>query len=172
MNSSPGNNTVIGEFSIEDAEEWRLHDPVVDHDLRYFENQTGGARLPRRDDLKPGDLTSVLPEIALVEPVYDAAGGFVDAMGLLEGTKLDSFYGPMTGKLISEYPNKLVSARILQACKHCVEIAKPVVVSSDILSDQQNYLAITVLYVPMSENGTTIDRIFIHNQVKSKHSDR
>lgn len=165
------NHPIFTGFSIEDAEEWRRSDSVVDQDLKYFEECTGGMRLPRRADLRPRDLKSILPEIALVEPIYDAAGSMVDVRGLLEGTKLDSFYGPMTGMLISAYPNKLVSDRILQACRHCVELARPIVVSSDALSDQKNHLAITVLYVPMSEDGKLIDRIFIHNQVKSKHHD-
>lgn len=163
---------VFTDFSIEDAEEWRLHDPVVDRDLKYFEGCTGGTRMPRRADVKPGDLKSALPEIAMVEPIYDAAGVVVDVKGLLEGTRLDSLYGPMTGILISEYSNKVVGDRIIQACKYCVEVAKPIVVIADALSEQKDFLAITVLYVPMSEDGALIDRIFIHNQVKSKHSGR
>lgn len=171
MNMQPRKRPTYTDFSIEDADVWRFTDPVVDSDLRYFEEKTGGKRLPCRGDLKPEELKSILPEIALFEPIYDEDGSFIDVRGLLEGTKLDSFYGSITGKLMSDYPNKLVSDRILQACRHCVDIAKPIVVSADALSDQKNFLKITVLYVPMSENGTTIDRIFIHNQVKSKHRD-
>ena len=171
MNLQPHTKPTYTDFSIEDAEVWRLTDPVVDKDLRYFEGKTGGSRLPRRGDLKPEELKPILPEVALVEPLYDEGGVFTDVRGLLEGTKLDSFYGSITGKLMSEYPNKLVSDRILQACQRCVEIAKPIVVTADALSDQKNFLAITVLYIPMSENGTLIDRIFIHNQVMSKHRD-
>lgn len=171
MSMAPYSGPTYTDFSIEDAEVWRLTDPVVDSDLRYFEDKTGGTRLPRRADLKPEELKPLLPEIALVEPIYGDSGELVDVMGLLEGTKLNSFYGSITGKLFSEYPNKLVSDRILQAVRHCVEIAKPIVVSADALSDQKNFLAITVLYIPMSDNGTLIDRIFIHNQVKSKHRD-
>ena len=161
----------IGGFEIEDAEQWRLHDPVVDMDLRYFEALTNGTRMPRRTDLNPEDIKPILPEVALLEPIYDAAGSFVDAKGLLEGTKLDSFYGSITGTLISQYPIPLVSDRILQACRYCIEIAKPIVVSADALSDQKNHLTITVLYVPMSSDGVLIDRIFLHNQVKSKFAE-
>jgi len=171
MSLSPQVKPTYTGFSIEDAEEWRLHDPVVDQDLRYFEEKTNGGRLPRRGDLKPEELKAILPEIALVQPFYDAAGVMVDVKGVLAGTKLDSFYGSLTDRLISQYPIKPVGDRILQACKHCVDSAKPIVVTADALSEQHDFLAITVLYVPMSEDGSVIDRIFIHNQVKSKHRD-
>ncbi len=171
MSLTSNSKPIFEGFRLEDAEQWRLHDPVVDKDLRYFEAQTGGTRMPRRGDLSPEDLTSILPEVALLEPIYDAAGSFVDAKGLLEGTKLDNFYGSLTGKLISEYRIRVVSDRILQACRRCIEIAKPIVVSADALSEQKNHLAITVLYVPMSDNGVLVDRIFLHNQVKSKFAE-
>lgn len=171
MSIAPNNDPVIGEFSIEDAEQWRLHDKMVDYDLRYFEEKTGGGRLARRADLKPEELTAILPEIAIFQPIYDATGRVVDVKALLEGTKLDSFYGSITNKLISDYPYKAVGDRILLACKRCVEVAKPIVVVSDTLSAQKDFLAITVLYIPMSEDGTVIDRIFIHNQIKSRHRD-
>ncbi len=156
------------DFRIEDAELWRLHDPVVDQDLKYFEARTGGTRMPRRDDISPEEMKAILPEVALLEPIYDETGLVVDAKGLLEGTKLDNFYGSLTGTLISDYPVPIVSDRILVACRRCIEIAKPIVVVADALSEQKNYLTITVLYVPMSNDGVRVDRIFLHNQVKSK----
>ncbi len=162
-----GKITMTG-FTIEDAEHWRLHDPVVDKNLRYFEAQTGGKRLPRRKDLNPEDITQILPEVALFEPVYDEAGSLVDVKIQLLGTKLDNFYGSVTGTHISDFPSPLVSERVLQACKHCISVSKPVVVSADALSDKKNHLAITALYVPMSDDGVLIDRIFLHNQIRSK----
>jgi len=168
MNQEPRGDIEIGGFSIEDAEQWRLHDPAVDKDLRHFETLTGGTRMPRRADLNPEDIKPILPEVALLEPIYDAAGSFVDAKGVLAGTTLDNFYGSITGTFISQYPVPLVSDRILRACKHCIEVCKPIVVSADALSDQKNHLMITVLYIPMSNDGVLVDRIFLHNQVKSK----
>ena len=169
MNLPSGKEPVIAGFEIEDAESWRLHDSVVDQDLRYFEAQTGGARFPRRTDLNPVDIKSILPEVALLDPVYDANGFVVDVKISLLGSKLDNFYGSMTGKLLSQFPVQAICMRIMEACKHCIESKKPIVVSADTLSDRKNYLAVTVLYVPMSDDGVVIDRIFIHNQVKSRH---
>ncbi len=168
MNLTSDNKPVFEGFKIEDTEQWRLHDPVVDADIKYFEMKTGGDRMPQRSDLDPLDFKAALSEVGLLEPVYDAAGSLVDARVILLGSKLDSLYGSMTGQLISALPNQMIFVRILQACRHCVAIKKPVVVTADALSENKNYLTITVLYVPMSSDGVSVDRIFLHNQVKSR----
>ena len=74
----------------------------------------------------------------------------------------------MTGRRVSELQNRPVSIRILEASRQCVELGKPLVVTAESLSSQKNHLSVTVLYVPMSTDGITVDRLFLHNQIKSK----
>ncbi len=165
------NDPVFENFRIEDAEQWRAHDPIVEKDLCYFEVKTGGKRMPRRADLNPVDMKPSLSEVALLELIYDDGGAFVDAKVSLVGGRLESFYGAVTGKLVSEYDAKEVCERVFQACKHCTEFKKPIMVMADALSNFKRYLTIAALYLPMSSDGITVDRIFLHAQVKSKYSD-
>lgn len=168
MNLAHNANPSLEGFRIEDAENARLHNDKVDLFLNYFHDKTDGARLPRRDDLKPMELKEHLPQIGLFEPIYNADGQLVDAEIVLLGSRLDEFYGHMTGKRVNEFPRGEVSVRILQACRQCANLKKPIVVRADSLSEDKNFLSITVLYIPMSSDGNTVDRIFLHNEVASK----
>ena len=156
-------------FRIEDAEETRQHNPTVDKILKYFEQKTGGARLAKRRDLNPTDLKEDLPEIGLFEPIYSEEGQFVDADISLLGSRLDEFYGSMTGKRINQFHNPQVAARVIEACREVTERKQPLVVKAGALSRHQSHLSITVLYVPFSNDGKTIDRIFLHNQITSNY---
>lgn len=155
----------LEDFSIVDAEEVRQHNDAVDTILKYFEQKTGDARLPRRDDLQPMELKQYLPQVGLFEPIYDDDGQLVDADIPLLGSRLDDFYGHMTGKRVKDFPQAQVAMRIIQACRQCVSLKRPIIVKAQSLSDEKNFLAITVLYIPMSNDGETIDRIFLHNQI-------
>ncbi|MBO6504173.1 MAG: PAS domain-containing protein [Kordiimonadaceae bacterium] len=168
MNMAPDANPNIEGFRIEDAEDVRHKSETIDFLLRYFEEKTGGSRLPRREDLNPIELKDYLPQIGLFEPILNAKGQVSDIYISLLGSRLDDFYGRMTGKKISEHKQVQIAMRIIQSCRQCIELKRPVVVSADALSEEKNFLSIMVLYVPMSSDGETIDRIFLHNRVTSK----
>lgn len=168
MNLAANANQRLEDFRIEDAEDVRQHNPVIDELLAYFEEKTQRQRLARREDLKPMELKDELPKIGLFEPIYNGEGQLVDADITLLGSRLDEFYGHMTGKRVNEFPQAQVAVRIIQACRQCVALKKPIVVQAESLSDVKNFLSITVLYVPMSSDGETVDRIFLHNQITSK----
>lgn len=163
-----GVDTTVENFSMEPASAWRERDSVIDWDLSYFEAKTHGVRLPSRADLKPTELTKILPEVALFKPLFAPDGELDDLKILLLGTDLDRFYGAFTGKNVSEHPNPQVFNRIMQASRHTIELREPVVVRAMALSISQVHITITVLYVPMSEDGTAIDRLFVHNRVAYK----
>ena len=159
----------LEDFRIEDAEDARQHNPTVDKLLKYFEKKTGGVRLAKRRDLNPNDLKEDLPEIGLFEPIYGAEGQFVDADISLLGSRLDEFYGHMTGKRVNQFNNPQVAARVIEACREVTERKQPLVVHADALSRHKSHLSITVLYVPLSNDGKTVDRIFLHNQISSHY---
>lgn len=170
MNMAADKNPRLEGFGIEDAAAVRRHDPAIDVILSYFDEKTEGNRMPRRSDLNPMELKEQLPEIGMFEPIYDADGKMVDAQIILLGSRIDDFYGHMTGKRVTEFPHAQVAVRIIQACRQCIEHKAPVVVKAESLSDSKDFVAITVLYVPMSGDGLHVDRIFLYNQIKSKFS--
>lgn len=168
MNMAPDASPNVEGFKIEDAEDVRRNSETIEFLLQYFEEKTGGVRLAKREDLNPLELKDYLPQIGLFEPILNAQGQVSDIYISLLGSRLDDFYGRMTGKKVSEFKHAQIAMRIIQACRQCVELRKPIVVSADALSEEKNFLSIMVLYVPMSSDGETIDRIFLHNRVTSK----
>lgn len=161
----------VKQYEIMLAEDLRSSNRVIDADLKYFEDRTKGGRLPKRSDLNPMKFKESLPEIGLMEPIYDDNGILVDLRALLSGTKLDQNYGSFTGKLVSTHPHPDVFERMLEACRRCVVEKKPIVVIAETLSTRSNMLDVIILYIPMSEDGETIDRIFLHNQISFKYSE-
>ena len=168
MNMAADANPNIEGFRIEDAEDVRTRSEAIDYLLSYFENKTGGTRLAKREDLNPLELKDYLPQIGLFEPILNAKGQVSDIYISLLGSRLDEFYGRMTGKNVSDFKQAQIAMRIIQACRQCVERKTPLVVSADALSDEKNFLSIMVLYIPMSSDGETVDRIFLHNRISSK----
>lgn len=172
MNLPPDKKPTFENFWVEDARQWRQHDPVVDEILCFFEAKTEDKRLPKRADFSPMEMKSILPGIALLDLIYDEEGSLVDAKTILIGSELDIYYGFLTGKLVSKFPVKEVSKRTLLACKYCIEIKKPFMKLTDTLSEQKDYLTTVALYLPMSSDGEKVDRVFMYIQVKSKYTDQ
>lgn len=160
----------VKQYEIMLAEDMRASNPIIDEDLKYFEGQSVGQRLPKRSDLDPMHFKSQLPEIGLLEPIYDNDGVLVDLRALLLGTKIDQHYGAFTGQLVSSHPHPDVFGRMLEACQRCIVERKPIVVIAETLSTRSNVLDVIVLYVPLSEDNVTVDRIFLHNQISFKYS--
>jgi hypothetical protein len=58
-----------------------------------------------------------------------------------------------------------VAERILASCRKCVKTRRPVYAETVALSEEKSHLKVGVLYVPLSENGARIDRLFLHVKV-------
>ncbi len=139
--------------------------PMVDRVLSYFEARTEGARIARRSDINPSEMKDLLPDVCILELEKDAAGALEDIVIRLMGTNVVSFYGELTGKSIFTHPSSLVAERIFKSAAFCLERHRPVIVQAFTLSEEKNHLKVSVLYVPLSENNSDIDRFFTHVSV-------
>ncbi|WP_286829010.1 MULTISPECIES: PAS domain-containing protein [Kordiimonas] len=153
-------------FSLEEAESYRAERPEVERVLAYFEERTGGKRLACRADIEPGQLRDILPDVCIMTPEFDPAGVLEDVKVRLMGTNVVNFYGEMTGKSIFIHPSSEVADRIFKSAAFCLERRKPVLVQAYTLSEEKNYLRVSVMYVPLSENNRDIDRLFLHVAVR------
>lgn len=149
-------------MSILSAEDVRLTNPVIDDLLRYFEQKTGKKRLAKRGDFSPQELKPYLPDVCLMEPIYGLDTHVADVKLALQGTAISSFYGEMTGKLVSAHPSSEVRGRITQSCQKCVDTKAPIVTAADALSRERSYLKLQALYIPLSEDGVLINKFFVH----------
>lgn len=141
--------------------------PAFDRALSYFEEKTGGQRLPRRADIKPTELKGLLPNVCLMSPRFGSDGAVSDSIIDLMGTNVVDFYGELTGKSIFNHPSPIVTGRILVSMQAAYERKRPIVASAYKLSEEKNYLRVSVLYIPMSESGGPIDRFFLLVQARS-----
>ncbi len=157
-------------YSVLDAEEVRGKYEHVDKRLKYFEAKTGGKRLPNRADVQPSELKDILTEVCLFSIMYDENDVFVDAVIQLMGTTVASFYGEITGLTVTEGAAPEVAERILVSCRQCVETQRPVYAETAALSAEKSHLKVGVLYVPLSEDGERIDRLFLHVKVSLRSS--
>lgn len=160
----------LGNFSVTDADAVRSTSARVDELLRYFEEKTEGSRLPRRADISPRDLKKFLPELFIFQVLYDDAGKVEDLLVQLMGTTVANFYGEITGQTVSDgAPSPEVTERIFVACRSMLASGRPVVAEVSSLSEEKNHLRVQVLYIPMSEDGTLIDRIcgYAHVSLRS-----
>lgn len=119
-----------------------------------------------RADVSPSKLGKILPRITILEPVYDEGGKVVDARYRLMGTEISTLYGEATGKLISEYHGEQVQSRVCRIANHCIESRKPALGLSKALSDGREYVDVSVLYFPLSEDGERVNQFFIYSAVE------
>lgn len=169
LGGKPGRSDLdLPSFSIFDAEDLRGDDPEIEAILSYFEEKTGGDRLARRADVNPAALKPFLPDICIHRAVYDENGALQDIIVQLIGTEVTSFYGEMTGKSVREHPAREVANRIFVAGQTCIEQRRPVVAVAQALSAKKNHLRVNILYVPLSEDGEVIDRLFLLVRVRAR----
>ena len=158
-------NKTFREAAYFRPEDVRTDDARVDGILGYFENKTQGRGMPKRSDINPTEIVEYLPEIIIMTLQYDDNSTLQDMAFDLVGTKMVSFYGELTNTLLSEHPSKHIREQSLKSAQACVTSREPLIVTSETLSDKEYQLGVTVLYVPLSENGDVIDRLFTYIQV-------
>ncbi len=133
--------------------------------MEYFEEKTGGMRMARRSDIDPVQLTHFLRRICIFEPIFSADGELDDIMVRLMGTETAGFYGEMTGDSVKNHRSREVVARIFESVGMLLESGRPVTGFARELSGEKNHLRIQSLFVPLSTDGETIDKIFVYVEV-------
>ncbi|MCJ9430556.1 PAS domain-containing protein [Kordiimonas marina] len=169
LSAEPGRAGLdLPDFSIFDAEDLRRDDREIDTLLSYFEARTEGKRLPKRADVDPAKLKAFLPDICIHRALYGEDGTLKDIVVQLIGTEVASFYGEMTGKSVREHPAPEVAQRIFISGQTCIDRRRPIVAIAKALSSKKNHLQVNILYIPLSEDGEQIDRLFLLVRVRGR----
>jgi len=161
----------LNSFQLVPAAEERSSDKVVERIMAYFEEKTGGNRLPRRSDISPLDLKDILPEVVFIVPVFNDEGACYDATVKLEGTEVSAYYGEFTGKSIFDHSSSVVSKRIFEAVQKVLSGNCAIVAKTGTMKNQELRLRVKTLYAPMAEDGMNIDQIFVHARVYGRIDD-
>lgn len=170
-NYNSGRPDSIPEVNYALGEDIRVTDPTIDAILSYFEKKTGGTRMPRRADVSPAELKPYLPDICIMEPHYSHDGRVENVTITLQGTSAVSFYGEMTGQLVTSHPSPEVGERIIRSAQKCVDCHAPVAIIAQALSKTKQHLKVIALYVPLSHDNKTINKFFVHVRVMGSSAD-
>lgn len=140
--------------------------------LNYFNAKTGRKRLVSRSDLNPMEMVKYLPNIALFDVEFDEQGNLSNIIPRLLGTAISDFYGEFTGVSVhsdvikNASPNlqDRLTAQVQAAINH--RDAVSTLASASIESKMG--IRISTLVIPMSQNNSDIDKIFLFLEVDTR----
>ena len=124
----------------------------------YWLGLKGNRVGPKREQIEPATIRGDLPFVWLVE-VLD---GGEDFYFRLAGSELKSFMGhDNAGKRLSERPQTPYFKNVRRVFSACVSERLPILVGPVRTSfPERSHLAITVLTMPLSENGRDVSMLF------------
>lgn len=134
----------------------------------HMEAKRADRQYCSRRDVSPAQLGKFLPRITILEPVFDDAGSVVDASYRLMGTEISTLYGEATGELISSYHGEMVQARVCEIANFCIQSKGPAIGLSKALSNGRQSVDVSVLYVPLSADGETVNQFLIYSAVERR----
>jgi len=137
-----------------------LTDNIETQDLRrlyaYWEGLRRGREFPARRDIDPLDFRYALGHVILLDVLYQP----LRFRFRLHGTALTLRAGyDMTGKMADELPNAKNRRMLIERCRSVVEGRRPVAATDNRLLLARNPLPYEVLWLPLSEDGSTISML-------------
>ncbi|SDD68213.1 PAS domain-containing protein [Kordiimonas lacus] len=153
----------LAEFSVSDVNSGNrdLLGPEASwlYDYAYRNVPTGGV--PMRADLEPNDMKHLLPDVMILEPEIEN-GSLADIKIRLAGSRMTSFYGPVSGASLRSLNNATVVDRGFKCVAAVLTSGQPVLGHSVKMSADLPYFQVTLLFIPLVDENGKIDQIFAH----------
>lgn len=140
---------------------------ALDQALAYWQEIRADAPMPRRDAMVPERIVALWPHILMV----DVIDGGSDYHFRLVGQRLVDSYGEQTGRnLSSARVTEVVRERCWQIFGYCLAQAVPIYAYwSESASDRRPLIDVEALCLPLSSDGTTLDRMISLNVNSRRH---
>ncbi|MCH8862228.1 MAG: PAS domain-containing protein [Proteobacteria bacterium] len=132
----------------------------------YFRRKMKPGRLLSRADVKPEELKPHLLNIVILDLVFGEDGALDDVILRLIGSNVERFYGKLTGRSVTEHPNKNAAARACKSVSLMVDLRAPVLADTRGELADGNILSIRSLYIPLAQDGQTIDKAVVYVEIK------
>jgi len=117
--------------------------------------------MPSRADLSPAEMIDFLPNIILLDVLYDP----LDFRYRLIGTKvtLQMMHSDHTGKSMRDLSDigQGPGSRIFCNCQEVVETCQPVGAQTPYVGKNSDFKATEDIIMPLSKNGTTVNMLFV-----------
>lgn len=136
--------------------------------LDYIHRRTGdGMRFAARAALNPAEMKRMLPYVLILEPSRSATGTLLDIKVRLMGTRVSWFYGEAGGGTVRNFADHVAAKRALELANICLDTMGPVVGRSHRKDPSVPYFGVTVLMVPLADDGHIISHFFAHVHIDS-----
>ena len=135
--------------------------PALGQALAYWQEIRGDARFPQRDAMVPESIVALWPYILMVDVIGDGADYFFR----LVGQRLVDAYGEQTGRNLS---NAKVPALVRERCRQMFDFCRAQAAPTyaywpESASERRPFVDIEALCLPLSSDGTTLDRMISLN---------
>jgi len=128
----------------------------------YWRSKRAGRRMPARSDLDPSEIKALLPNMILVDVVYDAAGN-VDLVYRLAGTREVEVRGEdPTGKRVADAFCGPSLENVLGCYLSVVEGRQPFVDDDYFVRDGDDFADEANIFLPLSNDGERINMILVY----------
>lgn len=139
-----------------DVEE--LRSPVTRKALRYWRSRCDGDRLPRRQDIDPAELKSILPNMCMLAVLDDGK----DYLFRLLGTRMREFLSDdYTGRKLSEVEALQPSEKLVENFSTCLTTRQPILANTPYVGPKKEIAELEDIIMPLSDCGTVVDRLMI-----------
>jgi hypothetical protein len=124
----------------------------------YWQSKRCGRSWPARADITPQEMRDFVRHVALVE-VRRTEAGDPSYFVRVAGAKIESVYGPITGKRLSEFLPAQLEARWRLVFDAAVSAKAPLRVATRVMFGGKDYLAAEVLLAPLGD-GAEISMLY------------
>ena len=141
----------------------KIHEicPMFEEVMAFFEDKTKGQRMASRADFTPLEFKKYLPNMALLELQVDAKNVVSDAFCRVCGSKCALLYGEVNGTWLSNMEPYEIFERVMERCNVVRNNRRELAVKFQVLSNDKNYIVVRALYIPLSNDNNSIEKILI-----------
>ena len=134
----------------------RIRTPALRSLFDYWNEKRGGQRFILRSQLKPGEITPLLPLVFILEVQQKPRRYLIRLMGTEITTRLG---GDFTGRYVDELDFGAAKQQVLAGYDHVVDCAEPHLNVSEFTQSGRTRIQAERLALPMSTDGLTVDLI-------------
>jgi len=149
-------------FEIFEGEDAKGRNPVADLYYDYWLDKCRGDRLPGRQDIRPEELRGYLPHSVLMD-LREEASAYQDFRLIVRliGTHVVEAYGELTGLDIADMDNAAAAERIYRMSALARDQRLPVLSRVLGFAPGREHMEAYALYMPLSDSGEAVERIFV-----------
>ncbi len=145
---------------------------IMDWDLQFTRQPTqracaywfslrGDRGMPRRQELSPAKMREFLPNINLIDVVYDSSEATPDFRVSLQGQHGTEVYGQIANRRLEEVLPPHVVKRWRETFLTCFQAARPVRFCSKMLIGGRAWLEGEAFLAPLGDDETGVQSLFV-----------